>query len=64
MQVLYTYDSAPRPLRVYTDPRTASDQLSREQAERVAQRIADRGGYAETWFGSRYARYGSDPRTI
>ncbi len=64
MQVLYTYDTDPRPLRVYRDRNHNSTELTRDEAERVAQRIAGNGGYAETWFGSRYGRYGSDPRAM
>lgn len=65
MQVLCTFTTEPRPLRVYRDPERNTHELSREEAERAARMIAARGGYAEVrWGGALLARYGSDPRDL
>lgn len=65
MQVFYTYSIEPRPLHVYCDPARNTHELSRAEANAAAQRIGDRGGYAEVrWGGALLARYGSDPRDI
>ena len=61
MQVLYRTENARTPdLKVYVDPDNNTHELEREDAERVAKRIADRGGYARVVFGSHtVAEYGS-----
>lgn len=66
MQVHYTYDSAPELLKIYRkrEPHYTHE-LERDEAERVAQQIAKRGGYARILFGSDvFAEYGEDPRVI
>lgn len=65
MQVNYTYTTEPEPLRVYVDRRRNTHELTGEEAERAARRIARNGGYAIVVNGGVVMdRYGRDPRAI
>ena len=61
MQVLYrTADAKSPTLKVYVDPDSNTFELDREEAERVARRIAAQNGYARVIFGTdTVAEYGN-----
>ena len=65
MNVYYTLSTEARMLKLWVDKKTNTQDLTLEQAEQVAQDIADKGGYAKVMLGNTlYSVHGTDPRHI